>query len=166
MKTLNKLFGAALALVLAFAPVASYAETESSSPNQGASFGGLHNNLIFMGVKVKRIILSSTDAQLFTGEGFLDAICPFGGTLGKYSMAYDTAASTYNDFGASSSANVAVSPMVYTNTDSTSNDANKGCWIPPAPIKIVNGLRGEANDSGHVTLFLVHCSTGTNPCQM
>src|SRR3990167_9141770 len=90
MKKLKMLFGAALALTLAFAPVVSFAEAENSSPFQGGNFGGLHENLDFYGVKPCRITASTTAVLCKTGEGFLDAVCASGGVSPEYSIAINS----------------------------------------------------------------------------
>lgn len=171
MNKLKKCLGAGLAIGLlalsVMVPVKSHAASVIESATVNNKFPpanvGVHDKLDFYGMKVKRIVLSSADALLVTGAGFLDMICASGGTLGKYSMAYDTADTAYNS-SVTSSANYAISPTVFTSTDTTSSNANKGCWIPPAPIKFAKGLYGEANDANHTTLYFVHCSDGSNPC--
>lgn len=152
----------ALAFVLALG-ASAHAETSSKFPR---SQGGLaHENLNFFGVRVSTRILASTDATvLVKGEGFLDAICPIGGTLGQYSMAYDT-------WGDPTAANMAsytyaISPQVYVRLDTGSNQGGWGaqCFAPTTPIKFVYGLYGKQSHSGHNTLYYWHCSDGENPC--
>lgn len=172
MKNKLKMFaGLALAmLALSVCPVKAHAvasstETAANINKFPTANVGVHDKLDFYGLKVKVITQTSTSSLLHTGAGFLDAICPYEGTLGKYSAAFDTAGEQVagNIFVAANSS-YRLSPNVYTNTDTTSADANKGCWFPPAPIKYATGLYGGQNDSGHTTLYYVHCSDGDNPC--
>lgn len=164
MNKLKQLCG--VALVLAFAaslPLRSHAENANRAPQDG-SRGGLHENLKFQGRKTKRIVASASATLLVSGEGFLDAICAFGGTLGKYSMAYDTAA---GDFVADDTYTYAITPKVYTTNDSTSaQHGNVGCWEPRDPVKFTAGLYGKASNNGHATLYYVHCANGANPCSL
>lgn len=172
MKKIKGLIGAALALSLAFvlpvkvgATVAT--EVESQAPgNGGTRFGGIMDgSLEFMGVKVKVLTQTTTSSRLVNGEGLLYAICAQEGTLGKYSAAWDTGGEQVagSIFVAANNA-YKITPNVYTQTDTTSSDANKGCWVAPRPVKFVQGLYGGQNDSGHQTLYYVGCSDGDNPC--
>lgn len=166
MNKFRLMTGAMLAALLALSPVVSYAESENASQVQGGNFGGLHESLDFSGVKVKRVVASATATLLATGEGFLDGICPFGGTLGQYSMAYDAVATDGPSIVEDAFA-YSISPKVYTTNDSTSSAHGMvGCWYPPAPVKFLTGLYGKASNAGHSTLFLVHCSDGSNPCSL
>ncbi len=125
--------------------------------------GQSHEMLQFMGLKVKRITASASATALVSGPGFLDAICPFGGTLGKYSMAYDTY--TNPTAVADDNYTLAISPKVYTTNDTTSaQHGQMGCWVPPAPIKFITGMYGKQDSAGHSTQYFVHCSDGSNPC--
>lgn len=174
MNKLKKLLGAGLAIgLLALSvlfPMKAAAEARNSHP---ASNVGYHQRLDFYGLKAKRVVASATATALVVGPGFLDAICTFGGTLGKYSMAFDTIGgsgvgdnSGNTDF-PSSSHQYAISPKVYTTNDTTSSQHGQlGCWVPPAPIKFIAGLYGDADSAGHTTLYFVHCSDGDNPCEL
>lgn len=163
MKGIKMLFAALLVASATAAPMQVRAESASTAP-QLAGRAGIAPSLDYYGLKVKRIVASATGTLLASGELFLDAICPFGGTLGKYSMAFDTG----DVIGANGAApSYAISPRVYTTNDTTSaQHGMQGCWVPPAPIKVVNALYGRQDDAGHSTLFLVHCSSGTNPCSL
>jgi len=164
MNTMKSFLGVALAAVMAFAPLKSHAEAANSAPKDGLR-AGLHTSMQFMGVKVKRINMTATSALLVTGEGLLYGICANEGTLGKYSAAFDTAGQQIagNIFTAANNA-YKITPDVYTVTDTTSSQANKGCWFPPVPIKFATGLYGGQNDAGHQSFFLVGCSDSSNPC--
>lgn len=155
---------AAVAMVAAVAVVSpAFAEDLNKFPRTS---GGAHENLNFYGSKPKVVNKTAVPQLLVTGEGFLDGICPFRGTLGKYSLALDSGS------GASGlsidSFSLALSPNVYTAVDTTSaQHGMQGCWVPPnGPVKFINGLVGAQSDAGHVTLFYVHCSSGANPCQL
>lgn len=163
---LKQLEGLMLALifgaVLAFMPSFSHAAEAANASPQPLNRAGIVEMLQYQGIKVKRISASSTATLLHNGPGFLDAICSFGGTLGKYSIAYDTLAITgvADDLYTN-----AISPKVYVANDSTSAQGGMlGCWVPPAPIKFVSALYGKASDAAHQTFFYGHCSDGSNPC--
>lgn len=170
MEKLKKFIGASLAIgLLALSTLHPVIATATEAANKfPSSQGGLkHENLNFQGVKTKRLTLTATSALLVNGPGFLDAICPMGGTLGKYSGAFDTGGQQVaGSIFVAANNGYKISPHVYTNTDTTSSNANKGCWVPPAPVKFVTGLYGGQNDAGHETLFFVHCSDGSNPCEI
>lgn len=163
MKKILKGFALALVVLAAVASGSYAVEALNKYPPANV---GVHETLDFYGVKTTRLVLTASDASLVTGAGFLDAICPFGGTLGKYSMAFDTDHTAFNS-GVTSAVNYEISPRVYTTNDTTSAaHGMQGCWIPPAPIKFVNGLYGQQDDAGHTTLFYVHCSDASNPCSL
>lgn len=164
--TVKKYLGAALGLlVLGASVLPALAESQNKMPG---SQGGLkHENLSFYGVKVQRIVRSATGTLLFTGEGFLDAICPFGGTVGKYSMALDSGEAAAGLTVHSHSLVLAQPAFTVTDPDTSSSELPNGpdgCLRFPNPRKFVNGLVGIANDAGHTTIYEVHCSSGTNPC--
>jgi hypothetical protein len=175
MNKLKKCLGAvAAAAVLAMSftvvPVKVYATSSNAEsaaqPNVFPPANvGVHDNLSFYGSKPLRLIgaVNGTAATLLhAGAIFLDAICPFGGTLGKYSLALDSGA---NASGLTiDSLSLAASPNVPVIDSSSSGYAQGGCWRPSTPIKLANGLVGVQNSSGHSTLFYVHCSDGDNPC--
>jgi hypothetical protein len=160
---------AAIVAQMSVAPAFATTVTETANKFPSSQGGLKHENLNFQGVKVKRVSATATAKLLVTGQGFLDAICAFGGVSGKYSLAFDTGSEHPTNgadlITATDIANYAISPRVYTVLDTGSAlGGNLGCWFPPAPIKFVNGLYGANNDSGHTALFLVHCADGTNPC--
>lgn len=166
--TVKKYLGAALGLLVLGAsvlvPVQAFAESQNRMPG---SQGGLkHENLSFYGVKIKRIVRSATPTQLFTGEGFLDAICPFGGTAGKYSIALDSGegASGLSVHSHSLALSGPAFTVVAPDTGANLPNGPDGCLRFPNPRKFTNGLVGAADDAGHSTLFEVHCSSGPNPC--
>src|SRR3990167_6041548 len=162
MNKLKMLFGAALALTLAFAPVVSYAESENSSPFQGGNFGGLHENLDFYGVKPCRITASTTAVLCKTGEGFLDAVCASGGVSPEYSIAINS-----SGVSAQTTTNVdgyVLTPMVFTNPNTAVLNGASRCWTAKTdaggPVKFVNGLVGVQSAAGHTTLLYWHYSGG------
>ncbi len=163
MKMKNLLLGLILASIVASGQK-THAEAANGSPTV-AGRAGIAEMLNYQGIKTKRIVASAAATSLHAGPGFLDAICPFGGTLGKYSLAYDTTGAPADSAVGQDVFTYVISPKVYTTNDSTSaQHGQMGCWYPPAPIKFVNGLYGRQSDSGHSTVYYVHCSDGTNPC--
>lgn len=173
MKNLIKMFAGGLTLSLALASVPVQSHATSSSVESATAINkfpsantGVHDKLEFYGMKPLRITTHTTGAQLLhVGAIFLDAICPWGGTLGKYSLALDSGA---NSAGLTfDSIALAASPNVYIDSASSGSLGSlgkNGCWVPPFPVKLANGLVGVQNDTAHQTLFYVHCSDGTNPC--
>ena len=166
MKMLKVMFGATLALVLAFAPVVSYAEAENSRPINGGNFGGLHDNLDFYGVKQCRVNRSTTAVLCKSGEGFLDAVCSSGGTGGAgYSLAVDSgiAASTT----LANSEALVLTPIVFALADTTAAQGQQNCWSAKTsaggPVKFVNGLVGIQSGATHTTIVYWHYSGGQNP---
>lgn len=167
MLKLKTLVGAALALVLAFAPVMSaYAESENTPPAVGGSFGGLHPNLDFYGVKPCRVSDSTTAVLCKSGEGFLDAVCVDGGLSSGYSLALDSgipgSRSTTN------SDTLVLTPMVFSVPDTVALNAMPSqCWnaknAAGGPVKFVNGLVGVQNAASHSTILYWHYSSGLNP---
>jgi len=171
MDKLKKVGLVALALAaLAVAPVHA-AESGNQSPAQAGQWGGIHQNLDFMGMKVKRLVATGTAKLLVSGEGLLYGVCAFGGTVQKYSMAFDTTASAQLEavgLGGTTDHNAnyeyALSPKVFTTPTYDTTSENRGCWFPPNPVKFTTGLYGDQDDSGHSTVFYVGCSDGDNPC--
>ncbi len=166
MKKLKMLFGAALALALAFAPVVSaYAESENTPPAVGGSFGGLHPNLDFYGVKVCRISDSTTAVLCKSGEGFLDAVCSDGGVSPNYSLALDSGIAGSRSV--TNSNDLLLTPMVFANPDTAVLLSRKYCWNAKdeagGPVKFVNGLVGVQNAASAGTLLYWHYSNGLNP---
>jgi hypothetical protein len=175
MNKLKKFVGAVaaaavLALSFVVAPVqvnaTSSSEESSSVTNQlPRANAGFHSRLDFYGTKPLRLIGSvngTTATLLHAGAIFLDAVCPFGGTIGKYSLALDSGA---NAAGLTiDSLSLAATPNVPVIDSTSAGYVSGGCWVPRAPIKLANGLVGVQNSSGHSTLFYVHCSDGDNPC--
>jgi hypothetical protein len=165
IQKLKKVAAAALVLAvgLTFAAPAVHAENSSVAPSYA---GGIrHVNRDFAPNKTKRVIATTTGQQLASGEGFLDAICPFGGTAGKYSMALDSAQTAANL--TVDSLSLAIAAPVYTQVDSGNLSGSlSGCVNFTPPRKFVNGLVGVQNSAGHSTLFLIHCSDGSNPCSL
>lgn len=166
MKKLMQLCGAALALVLAFGPVAKvYSENQNSSPVQGGNFGGLHENLDFYGVKPCRITASTTAVLCKSGEGFLDAVCVSGGVSNKYSLALDTGVAGTRSV--TNSDSMVLTPMVFTRLDTNSLPGGKSCWTAKheagGPVKFVNGLVGVQQAATETTILYWHYSNGENP---
>src|SRR3990167_2494195 len=144
MNKLKMLFGAALALTLAFAPVVSFAEAENSSPFQGGNFGGLHENLDFYGVKPCRITASTTAVLCKSGEGFLDAVCASGGVSPEYSLALDSGIAGTRSV--TNSDSLVLTPMVFANPNTAVLNGGARCFAAKTdaggPVKFVNGLLG------------------------
>lgn len=169
MKNWKKLFGAALALALALAPVGmSYAESENTPPAVGGSFGGLHPNLDFYGVK-KCVITDSTTAVLCkSGEGFFDAICVDGGLATGYSLALDSGQAGALAVTDALVQGYKLSPMVFSVSDTVTLASMPSlCFSAKndvgGPIKFVNGLVGVQSASGHSSILYWHYSNGLNP---
>lgn len=166
MKKLKMLFGAALALALAFAPVVSaYAEAENTPPPVGGSFGGLHPNLDFYGVKPCRVSDSTTAVLCKSGEGFLDAVCADGGASPNYSLALDSGIAGSRSV--TNSDSLVLTPMVFTKPDTATMVGGVYCWNAKTqsggPVKFVNGLLGVQNAATHSTILYWHYSGGLNP---
>lgn len=170
MQKKNYLMGfLALALVASvLIPQASYSAEKGNQMPQARA--GAHQSLEFFGVKVFRVSASATATHLVNGEGLLYGICAFAGTLGQYSLAYDTTHNTAQGEPAAvldDNYSLAISPEVYVvNDTSTSGPQNKGCWEPLRPIKFLTGLYGKASNSGHQTQYYVGCTDGQNPCAL
>lgn len=158
----SKVVAALLGIALLLPAFASAGVKQS--PFQGTSRAGIHENLSFYGTAVYRANNTTVPQQLVTGEAFLDMICTVGGTIGAYSLALDSAegmAGLTVDSWA-----YAISPQVFVQNGTTSQapaGCGAGCWCPPFPIRYENGLAGLNSATGHVSLFYVHTSTGTNP---
>lgn len=167
MKKLKVLFGAALALALAFAPVVSaYAESENTPPAVGGSFGGLHPNLDFYGVKPCRVSDSTTAVLCKSGEGFLDAVCVDGGLASGYSLAVDSGIAGSRSV--TNSDSLVLTPMVFSQSDTVTLAAFPNrCWTAKTdaggPVKFVNGLLGVQSAATHSTILYWHYSNGLNP---
>lgn len=149
----------ALALVAGFG-LFGYAENAKQAPNMPGR-AGLHENLKFYGMVPCRISASTTAVLCKAGEGFLDAVCPSGGTLGKYSLALDSGVAGTRSV--TNSDTLVLTPMVYTHIDTGSRGAFNGCWELKEPARFVNGLVGVQSDAGHSTLLYWHRSDGENP---
>lgn len=165
MKSMKTLFGAALALALAFAPVVSYAENENTPPAVGGSFGGLHPNLDFYGVKPCRISDSTTAVLCKSGEGFLDAICADGGLATGYTLGVDSGVAGSRSV--TNSDSLLLTPMVFSMPDTAAANGQQRCWAARnqagGPVKFVNGLVGVQSAATHSTLLYWHYSNGLNP---
>ena len=166
MKNLKKLFGAALALALALVPaVPSFAESENTPPQVGGSFGGLHPNLDFYGVKPCRITASTTAVLCKSGEGFLDAVCPSGGVSPQYSLGIDSGIAGTRSV--TNSDTTVITPMVFSIIDTAVLNGASKCYTAKTdaggPIKFVNGLVGVQSAATGTTLLYWHYSSGLNP---
>lgn len=167
MKKLKTLFGAALALALAFAPVVpAHAESENTPPAVGGSFGGLHPNLDFYGVKPCRVSDSTTAVLCKSGEGFLDAVCADGGLATGYSLAVDSGIAGSRSV--TNSDSLVLTPMVFSVSDTvTLASMPSQCWNAKTqaggPVKFVNGLLGVQSAATHSTILYWHYSNGLNP---
>ncbi len=125
----------------------------------------------FIGMKVARINSSASPVVLSAGPLLLYAICPTGGTIGKYAVAYDYLAGVgnvlagYIDPAASSKGQYLASPLVHTHTGTYvagTPDGEQRCWVPPWPIRIANSLAGYTNDSANNVLYFYRLNTGVN----
>lgn len=166
MKQFKTLAGAALALVLAVCPAVPVgAESENTPPPVGGSFGGLHPNLDFYGVKACRITASTTAVLCKSGEGFLDAVCASGGVSPEYSLALDSGVAGTRSV--TNSDTLVLTPMVFTNPNTAVLNGASRCWTAKTdaggPAKFVNGLLGVQSATGHTTLLFWHYSGGLNP---
>lgn len=167
MTKLKVLVGAALALVLAFAPVVnSYAqETANTPPAVGGSFGGLHPNLDFYGVKPCRITASTTGVLCKSGEGFLDAVCASGGVSPQYSLALDSGVAGSRSV--TNSDSLVLTPMVFSIVDTVVLSKSDRCYTARTdaggPVKFVNGLVGVQSAATGTTVLYWHYSNGLNP---
>ncbi len=147
-------------------PSSALALVGASKPRE--SSGGAFENPSFIGLRVARIMESATPVSLATGPGLLYAICPSGGTLGKYAVAFDSLVAAgisltalMADGGKASA--YQISPVVYTTNDSTSAQHGMlGCWVPPWPVRFEKALIG-ANDSNTVRAVFLYRLDGANP---
>lgn len=166
MKKLNQLFlSAFVAGLVLVAGVQSVKAAEAEAP---AYAGGIRfQNPSFIGVKAKRINASATPTVLSAGPGLLYAICPTGGTIGKYAVAYDYLAGALNpvagyiDPAAASKGQYLISPQVHYTAGTP--DVGHSCWVPPWPVRFENSLLGYTNDSANNVLFLYRLDSNTNP---
>lgn len=130
----------------------------------GPSFSGgkYFNDPSFIGLDVCVLDESDGGAEMcYTGHGLLYAICPTGGTLGKYSLAFDTIAAYSTD---EHSRTDIISPPAFTTLPpGTSGDAayEGVCWEPKWPVKFYTGLLMIASDTGHNTIFLYRKGNGS-----
>ncbi len=167
MKKLKMPFGAALALALAFAPVVYvYAESENTPPAVGGSFGGLHPNLDFYGVKPCRVSDSQTAVLCKSGEGFLDAVCADGGVSAGYSLGIDSGIAGTRSV--TNSDSLLLTPMVFSQSDTVALAAfPTRCWTAKndagGPVKFVNGFVLAQSSPSHSTVAYWHYSNGLNP---
>ena len=140
-----------------------FAETSNKLPKANV---GYYQTMDFFGSKVIVQDDLSTSAVLnYAGEGLLDAVCGVGGTAGSYTQVFDYATSVGVTIGSHA---YALTPLVFTaaGTNAGADSAcGPGCFCPPAPLKFKRGLVGVQNHAGHVTLFMVHSSTGANPSE-
>ncbi len=176
MKMKNVMLALALAACVSGKALA---ETANAAPHPLNTAGSVEG-LTYQGVKKGVLPASSSGKLIHTGPGFLDAICPFFGAAGTYTLAYDEAdgGEFANGLTASNNLSYALTPAVFTvgaYTAIATGEANvggypgmRGCFVPPAPIKFVNGLYAQGNGgvTGHTTIFYLHCSDGSNPCSM
>jgi hypothetical protein len=163
-KTMKWLSVAMLAVALASLAAVSFA-TEAKIPRVG---GGLaHTNPSFIGMRSSTIEFTTTAKQVASGQGLLYAICPTGGTAGKYSSAIDSDISTglsVHSSGVSATLFPMIAPAVYSAADSANAAAGMvGCFVPPWPIRFEKGLVGVQSDAGHRTVFYYRSDAGTNP---
>ena len=178
IQKMKKLTTAAVlaAFGLTFVPQFSHAEAANVAPSYA---GGIrHQNESYMGVKAIRVASSASAQLLHVGAGFVDAVCPFLGTAGNYTMLFDAlaadgASTLVTGPTSANSLTYALTPAVYTAGTAIASAGiyslaqnYQGCWVPSSPIKFVNGLYSMANATGHVTIVYAHCADGTNPCVM
>jgi hypothetical protein len=112
-------------------------------------------------VKVCRTTASTTAVLCTAGEGFLDAICPSGGTLGQYSLGIDSGVAATRSV--TNSDTLVISPTVFTHTDTTSTPGGLPCYVPAKPQRYLLGLVGVQSSAGHTTVILYHKTNGSNP---
>ncbi len=171
---MKKMVAAALGLALGlFVP--SLASAAARAPKH--SGGIVFEDPSFIGLNKAYIDKSVTSSQLVTGSGLLYAICPDGGTLGKYTVAYDYTLSEGANFPTNpfttslidtgNPFKYAISPIVGTRVLTTdwlsAAFPNETCWTPVWPVRFELGLIGANNDTGHRALFLYRLDTGANP---
>lgn len=176
-KNIKQFVALGLALGLALIAPAQSLATAAKAPKH--SGGIVFSDPSFIGIKAVRLDSSTTPTQLVSGQGLLYAICPDGGTLGKYTVAYDYTLSEGDNFPAAPLNNLlqdggnatkyAISPPVSTRKLSTewgpsgNPYAAHDCFVPPFPIRFELGLIGVNSDSGHRALFLYRLDDGSNP---
>ncbi len=157
-----------LAPGLAFVPVVAQAAAKAPKHSGGIVFP----DPSFIGLNALRITSSSQPVVLAAGPGLLYAICPNGGTIGKYAVAYDYLAgagnpiAAYNDPVVSALGRYLISPRVFRHTNTYaagSVDGNQNCWVPPYPVRFENSLLGRDEDSASNALFLYRLDSGLNP---
>lgn len=166
----------ALALV-ATHPVSAAAENAAKAPKH--SGGIVFSDPSFIGLKVARLRQTTTATELVTGQGLLYAICPEGGTLGKYTVAFDYTLSEGDNFPSNpfttklqdggEPSKYMITPTVPTRIISTQWGASgepyasSACFVPPWPVRFSLALIGAADNAGHNTLFYYRLDDGTNP---
>lgn len=143
------------AFVMGLGANAMAGETKGPSHSGGRYF----SDPSFIGLD--KCVLDETDGKAemcYTGAGLLYAICPSGGTLGKYSLAFDTIAAYTTD---EHSRTDIISPPARTSIDTTSEVERNVCWEPRWPVKFYDGLLMIANDAGHTTVYLYRKADGS-----
>jgi len=154
---------AALLAVVSFVPVAAHAAAKAPKHSGGIVFP----DPSFIGLNVARINASATPVVVATGPGLLYAICPTGGTIGQYAVAYDYLAGAANPIApyinpaASAIGQYLVSPQVHYTAGTP--DVGHACWVPPYPVRYENSLVGYTNSSTNNVLFLYRLDSGLNP---
>ena len=105
-------------------------------------------NPSFIGMKHAMITGGTAPVNLFGSAALLYAVCPSGGTLGKYSLGFDLSSSV----GVLKTQTAGlVTPQVWTDAGTTT--AIDGCWEPRWPVQMQNGIVGIQDDENHVTHF-------------
>jgi len=140
----------------------------ATKPREAGGNQSPFDNPSFIGLKAARLMETATPTLLATGPGLLYAICPSGGTLGKYAVAFDSLVAAgisltvlMADGGKATA--YQISPVVYTTNDTTSaQHGMQGCWIPPWPVRFEKALIG-ANDSNTVRSVFLYRLDGANP---
>jgi len=125
--------------------------------------GGKFESTHFLGVKSTHTYEGSGNQSkvLVVGQGLLYAICPSGGVIGQYTMAFDTALANSVDVHYRTGL---LSPSVYPPLDTLAYESTprERCWVPVAPVQFSNGLMGVQSATTGNTVFLYRLN-GTNP---
>lgn len=161
-----RLLGLAL-LGAMFLSLDARAESAKSAPSPSGR-AGIYENLDFYGVKTSSLNKTTTAKLVTSSEGFLDELCAFGGTSGKYTLAWDTgitAGASLDPFtaGSFSGNSVLLTPLVLTYSDTGSLANREYCYKPKYPVRFVNGLVIVNNDASHISVVRYHLSDGSNP---
>jgi hypothetical protein len=195
MTKLMKMCAASLAALCIVAVVALQASAAASTQSKEPTYSsgvGFTGNPSFIGLKSTSTYgpnsgavlsnLNASKAKQLLGQpgtagkvsGLLYAICASGGTLGKYSLAYDTNMPGTIDMNSRSEdgKQQLITPPVFTKvfttptgaaTDTMSYNLAPTCWVPVWPQQFRSGLLGVQSDTGHDTIYYYRLDSGSNP---